>query len=417
MESHVTIDRAYYDVLVRRAQFNSEAFNRSHGQGVTLSQAEYDNLNLIARQYENLKRNLIRGGVVEETIYLLSQDDATIQGEHHPETSQHQPEATHESTTHVDTAPTQPSSPGFGKPKTFTPRPQQDERQNSYSGYSGHNEGYQYGGQGAWADVDEAEPDDEESCCDEVYSPDGPGVPEGVSDVKPQTKKQQFDRQCTRTVQLCNLSESTTHADITNAVRGGMLLDVFLRTHDRSATVSFLHAADARKFFEHVRKNDLYIKNKRVDIKWCDRQFVLPGHIAGKIAQGATRNLVIRRCGSKVTEEGIREDLDHIHNVAVIKVALTGGNCYISLNAVHLAVYAKTCMMSRQKYKAFKIDWDVDECAQPYDRLPAPKQPKEVSLPKPAAPANRFQLLNLDDDGEDEIAAAFQSKKRVGIAV
>ena len=68
-----------------------------------------------------------------------------------------------------------------------------------------------------------------------------------------------------------------------------------------------------------------------------------------------------------------------------------------------------------RKYKPFKIDWQVDECAQPYDRLPAPKPPKETSLPKPPAPANRFQLLNLDDDGEDEIAAAFQSKKRPGI--
>ena len=121
-----------------------------------------------------------------------------------------------------------------------------------------------YAPEGAWAEVDEVEPDDEDSFCDEVYSPDGPSVPEGVSKVKPQMKKQQFDRQCTRTVQLYNLSESTTHADITNAVRGGMLLDVFLRAHDRYATVSFLHAADARKFFEHVRKNDLYIKNKRV---------------------------------------------------------------------------------------------------------------------------------------------------------
>lgn len=47
-------------------------------------------------------------------------------------------------------------------------------------------------------------------------------------------------------------------------MRGGMLLDIFLRAHERTATISFLHALDARRFFEHVRKNDLYIKNKRV---------------------------------------------------------------------------------------------------------------------------------------------------------
>ncbi|KAK3401011.1 hypothetical protein B0T20DRAFT_405775 [Sordaria brevicollis] len=412
--SHVTIDREHYNVLVRRAQFNSEAFNHNQTQGVTISQTEYDNLNLISRQYANLKRNLMRGGVVEETINLLSQDDATIQGGYVPEASQ--PEKAPESTTQVDKAPARPSPPGFDKPKTSAPKPQQEARQKSYSGYSGHNESYHTGGQSGFAEGDEDELDEEESFYDEVHSPDGPGGPEGGSDDKPR-KQQQFDRQCTRTVQLCNLSENTTHADITNAVRGGMLLDVFIRTHDRSATVSFLHAADARKFFEHVRKNDLYIKNKRVDIKWCDRQFVLPGHMAGKIAQGATRNLVIRRCGSKFTEESIREDLDHIHNLAVINVEFTGGHCFISLNAVHIAVYARTCMLSRLKYKTYRIDWVVDECAQPYDRLPAPKQPKEPSLPKPTAPANRFQLLNLEDDGEDEIAAAFQSKKRVGIPV
>lgn len=79
-----------------------------------------------------------------------------------------------------------------------------------------------------------------------------------------QSQRQQYERQATRTIQLLNLAEGTTHADITSAVRGGMLLDVFLRTHERSATVSFLHAEQAKKFFEFVRRHDLYIKNKRV---------------------------------------------------------------------------------------------------------------------------------------------------------
>ena len=61
-----------------------------------------------------------------------------------------------------------------------------------------------------------------------------------------------------------NLADGTTHGDITGAVRGGLLLDIFMRSHERSATVSFLNAADARAFFDHARKHDLYIKNKRV---------------------------------------------------------------------------------------------------------------------------------------------------------
>jgi hypothetical protein len=67
-----------------------------------------------------------------------------------------------------------------------------------------------------------------------------------------------------------------------------------------------------------------------------------------------------------------------------------------------------------------KFDWDMDECAQPYDRVPQPKARKEVpASKKPTAPmTNRFQLLNFDDgeEEEDEIAAVFQSKKSVDIA-
>jgi hypothetical protein len=73
-----------------------------------------------------------------------------------------------------------------------------------------------------------------------------------------------------------------------------------------------------------------------------------------------------------------------------------------------------------RKYKGSKIEWDVDECAQPYPSVPALKARKSPPAPKKAATtmANRFQLLNMDDGDEedDEIATAFQAKKPVGIA-
>lgn len=40
----------------------------------------------------------------------------------------------------------------------------------------------------------------------------------------------------------------------------------------------------------------------QVDIRWNDRQFILPGHVASKVGIGATRNLVIRRCDPRFTE-------------------------------------------------------------------------------------------------------------------
>lgn len=83
------------------------------------------------------------------------------------------------------------------------------------------------------------------------------------------TDKQQrslFEKHATRSIQLVNLPESATYADITSVVRGGMLLDIHLKARDRIASLSFVHAADANAFFQHVRRNDLYIKNKRVSL-------------------------------------------------------------------------------------------------------------------------------------------------------
>jgi hypothetical protein len=199
-----------------------------------------------------------------------------------------------------------------------------------------------YHGQPAWADD---EPDAEEYCDEDTIA----GGPVGANYVPlKQTRTPQFDQKCTRTVLISNLPEGTTHADITDAVRGGILLDVFLRTHDRAVAVSFLHAADARYFFDHVRKHDLYIKNKRVSIKWNERQYTLAGHAIGKISGGATRNFILKGIDShRHTEESIREDLDHIHNLIVIKIVFKDGNCYIKTNSVNYALFARTCMMSR----------------------------------------------------------------------
>lgn len=64
-----------------------------------------------------------------------------------------------------------------------------------------------------------------------------------------------------RTVLITNLAAHTTHKDIVSIVRGGRLLDVFLRG-DRSATVSFVEGA--AEFLAYVRRNDIYLHAKRV---------------------------------------------------------------------------------------------------------------------------------------------------------
>lgn len=67
-----------------------------------------------------------------------------------------------------------------------------------------------------------------------------------------------------RTIQLSNLPEAATHAEIANVIRGGMLLDLYLRSNDRVAAISFLEEEHAKAFFHYVKRNDLYIRGKRV---------------------------------------------------------------------------------------------------------------------------------------------------------
>jgi len=85
-----------------------------------------------------------------------------------------------------------------------------------------------------------------------------------------------------------------------------------------------------------------------VNVRWADRQFILPGHVSHKIANnGASRNLVVVNRTARHTAESIREDLDHVHNLVVVSITFEGNDAYISTTSVHNAMYARTCMMSR----------------------------------------------------------------------
>ena len=151
----------------------------------------------------------------------------------------------------------------------------------------------------------------------------------------------------------------------------------------------------------------------QVEASWNDRQFILPGHVANKIGIGATRNLAIRGVHANITEERIREDLDHIHNLIVIGVSFQNGDAFVELNSIHNSLFARTCMMSRAAYKGMKIEWYADECAQPLPKIQHTPR-REHRGPSPAqkhtATVNRFQMLGIDgtEDGssdEDEPTA------------
>lgn len=80
----------------------------------------------------------------------------------------------------------------------------------------------------------------------------------------PINSKRRAPREGNRTIGLSNLAEGTTHLDVANMIRGGQVLDIYLRYRENTASVSFMHEADAKAYMNHVRQHDLYIKQKRV---------------------------------------------------------------------------------------------------------------------------------------------------------
>lgn len=72
-----------------------------------------------------------------------------------------------------------------------------------------------------------------------------------------------------RTILVSNLSDRTTHKDLVSFVRGGRLLDIFLR-NDRTATVSFVEGA--AEFLAYTKRNDIYLHTKRVRLTVSEHQ-------------------------------------------------------------------------------------------------------------------------------------------------
>ena len=76
--------------------------------------------------------------------------------------------------------------------------------------------------------------------------------------------KPYYARNEQRTLLIKGISERTTHKDIVSFIRGGTLLDVYLRSNERSASVSFVEGSAAQEFMAYAKKNDIYVHGKRV---------------------------------------------------------------------------------------------------------------------------------------------------------
>ena len=146
----------------------------------------------------------------------------------------------------------------------------------------------------------------------------------------------------------------------------------------------------------------------KIDVSLASRPYRPSANVMHQIeTSGATRNLVVCQIGRAFNENGIRQQLDHIHNLHVIDVKYSNGDAIISLNSVGVALYARTCLKSRMIYKKCKIDFYPDGCAQAlpvqhsrHSTSPVAKPPLKATQPVSSrfqSLENRFQVLGLDD--------------------
>ncbi|KAF3396779.1 hypothetical protein DPV78_007553 [Talaromyces pinophilus] len=389
----------------------------SQSETVTILKSQYEDLLRVARQFENLRESLLRGGVSQEDLDVLVNDavaplpveEKSVQKPYHQ--NQQSSNGTSLSTRKP---PTEPASTNFRPNYKSTP-PKTHKHDPYPSGDS----------------IEEEEDDEQE--LEELEDPDA------------QTDEQQEqspaadgldDDDEQHTIEMRNLPVRCTHLDITRSIRGGALVQIYMRFTERMARVTFVDAAAAREFLAREKRIGFYIHNKKVDLSWSDREFSLRPYIKQSIVHnGATRNLIIRNTNANITPALIREHLDHIHNLIVINIKIdhTNRSICICTNSVHNAMFARSCMRSRATYKGMKIDFGVDECAAPWSSsLPpsgsslsatAPEyQASPTSLPRikgrremqqqqrqgsaGRSLSNRFDLLSLDsgtdsDEGEE----------------
>lgn len=95
----------------------------------------------------------------------------------------------------------------------------------------------------------------------------GPGPDEQDEEDQARQLARQQARYDDRSLVFRGLSSTTELLDITSAIRGGAILSVHLKPRDRTAHVSFVDSTAAHEFCVWAKRNDIYIKDKRVCVR------------------------------------------------------------------------------------------------------------------------------------------------------
>ncbi|KAI7345615.1 hypothetical protein KC354_g14646 [Hortaea werneckii] len=375
----VTVDKAYFDALLRRANLHTstQPLARPDPVNVTVARTEYESLLRVSKEYELLKSALFQGGITAETLDILisgagsggTRKDSGASGlkagpnrfegqlPAYQSNLNYQNQLSLYQNVHSRRNGSIPSS-------TFRDGNSQQTQAGATLQVPSFSRQASYGAPASSIPDDSAfdgDEDDDDNLIEE-------GRP---STLQPPGLHPSNER---RTLYFSGFSDRTTYKDLVSVIKGGQLLSINLRP-ERSGTVTFLDGAEA--FLAWVRRHDIYLHSKRIEVKWADRQYRLNNHIHNKILHGATRNLIIRNARSHgLTAAQIRADLDHIHNLVIIDISFRcpfsaaaaetvggGDDAYVETNAVHNALFARTCMMSRTGYKGCRIEFFPDQCA------------------------------------------------------
>ncbi|KAI1374595.1 hypothetical protein F4677DRAFT_461356 [Hypoxylon crocopeplum] len=394
----VTVSEEHFKLLLQRANIDvcdQGTSNIPPGQlnsVACLPMNEYEDLVLTARKYGNLTRNLVGGGATQENLEILSQDVTSVpqvsessitvppsqQAETSVFSSKQQADTPYFKHKEVITLPTQYEELSIlPSPMTTESNVSIPESEVTWSlGYPK----WKATGRGTSVPSLLSQPGQttrfgfglplqldtpsQLGQTPQLAAPSHVGVRDNNDRIH-----RACPRKAMRSIMLTGLADKTTYWDVTSAIRGAPLVDINMEVSERRAKVSFVFEEDAVRFFEHAERNTLYIKNQMVIVRQAKRHYALSSGVTSAVDRGATRNIVIRDINPELTENVIRDDMEHVYMLIIIKVDYVGRDCHVKINSVNYAMFAKSCMLSRVKYKNSRIDWDVDECDQPIEDM------------------------------------------------
>ncbi|TQW00092.1 RNA recognition motif containing protein [Cordyceps javanica] len=332
-----------------------------HRSQIRIDRSEYDRLLIVASKYENLCQHLIRGGIDAD---ILSKNYGPGNHENDSLNSHVSPDDGYADSSRTSTIVNYRGGSYSAGGSVFVV--------NTQSGLIASENG-----------------SESEFFVESISSNDqgslSPNDPASVV-----ATRHSYEPNARRTLQLGNLPPQTSLADIVSVVRGGPIVDIYLNIKKMQAVVSFVHGEHSWKYYNYAQETGV-----------CIRGSVVSPYVCQQLRGGASRNLVVRHYDRRITADSIRADLEHIHNLSVIGIEFSGLDCYIGINSITAASFARTCMMSLYSpYRGSRIEWAPDECMQSLAEL---KSKTSVHTPVDLAKANtnRFSLLDVNREQDN----------------